>query len=65
MSKSLVLWKLVDLAINAAQIGLERSAIVDGIKKAEAEGKTPDEIFEMIKKMRKEAIDKLVAKLPL
>jgi len=55
----IVLWKLVDMALTAFQVGLERQAVVDKVKTMEAEGKTPEQMAEALKAMRDEALKKL------
>ena len=52
-------WKLVDLALNAVAVGLERQAVIDRLKVLEEAGKTPDELADALKAMRDEALAKL------
>lgn len=51
-----VLFKLVDLALNAVAIGLERDAIVSRVKEMESQGASPDQIANALKDMRDQAI---------
>ena len=55
----LVLWKLAELVLNAVEIGLERSAVIDKVKVLEGEGKSPAEIADAIRQMRDEALKSL------
>jgi len=54
-----VLWRLVDMALNAVAVGLERQAVIERVKALETEGKSPDEIADAIRAMRDEALAKL------
>jgi hypothetical protein len=51
-----VLFKLVDLALNAVAIGLERDLIVSKVKEMEANGSTPQQVADALKDMRDQAI---------
>jgi hypothetical protein len=58
-AQEVVIWKLVDMALNAVAVGLERQAVIERVKVLETEGKSPDEIADAIKAMRDEALAKL------
>ena len=58
MPNPVVIYKLIDLALDALAIGLERSVIIDGVRAQEAAGKTPDEIADYLKNLRDEALAK-------
>ena len=54
----LVLLKLLDLGFTAAQIGLERQAVLDAATARVAAGDTPEQVAAFLVKMRDEAIAK-------
>lgn len=54
-----IVWKLVDMAFDALQVGLERQVIVGKLKELEEKGATPDELADAIKQMRDEALNRL------
>jgi hypothetical protein len=54
----IVLLKLLDFGFTAAQIGLERQAVLDAATARVAAGDTPDQLVAFLAKMRDEAIAK-------
>ena len=52
----IVLLKLLDLGFIAAQIGLERQAVLDAATARIAAGDTPEQVAAFLVKMRDEAI---------
>ena len=57
----LMLLKLLDLGFTAAQIGLERQAVLDAATARVQAGDTPEQVAAFLVKMRDEAIAKAVA----
>ena len=57
----IVLLKLLDLGFTAAQIGLERQAVLDAATARVAAGDTPEQVAAFLVKMRDEAIAKAEA----
>jgi hypothetical protein len=51
-----MLFKLLDLALNAVALGLEADAIRTKMKEMQANGATADQVAEALVKMRDEAI---------
>ena len=62
MSEALLL-KLIDAALTAASVGLEREAILGKVTELQAKGSTPEEIAAGIVKMRDEAIASAQARI--
>jgi len=56
----LILAKLVDLAFTAAEVGLERAAVIEKVKAMEEAGKTPAEVYDAVKQMMNDAIQELL-----
>lgn len=56
-----IVFKLVDAALTAFQIGVAREDILMTAAKMEAEGATPQQVTEALVKMRDEAIAKAQA----
>ena len=54
----IVILKLLDIGFTAAQIGLERQAVLDAATARVAAGDTPDQLVSFLVKMRDEAIAK-------
>ena len=54
----LVILKLLDIGFTAAQIGLERQAVLDAATARVAAGDTPEQVAAFLVKMRDEAIAK-------
>ena len=54
----LMLLKLIDIGFTAAQVGLERQAVIDAANTRIAAGDTPEQVAAFIVKMRDEAIAK-------
>jgi anthranilate phosphoribosyltransferase len=54
----IALLKLLDIALTAAAVGLEREAILAKVTELQAKGATPEELVEAIRQMRDEAIAK-------
>jgi len=52
----LVMLKLLDFGLTAAQIGLERQAVLDAATARIAAGDTPEQLAAFLVKMRDEAI---------
>jgi hypothetical protein len=55
MSEALLL-KLIDAALTAASVGLEREAVLARVTEMQAKGATPEEIAAGLVRMRDEAI---------
>ena len=64
MSEVLVM-KLIDAALTAASVGLEREAILGKVTELQAKGATPDEIADALVGMRNDSINAAQAKLDL
>ena len=62
MSEAILL-KLIDAALTAASVGLEREAILGKVTEMQAKGATPEEIAAGIVKMRDEAITAAQARI--
>jgi hypothetical protein len=51
----LVLMKLLDFGLTAAQVGLERQAVLDAAQARLAAGDTPEQVVDYLVQMRDEA----------
>lgn len=51
-----VILKLIDVALTAAAVGLEREAILDRVRGLQAAGATPEDITQALVTMRDDAI---------